>query len=113
MEKILVIGACGQIGVELTLALRKKYGKVNVIASDIREEHALLKGTGPFVMLDAMNASATKALVRKKGITTIYLLAALLSVTGEKNPAMCWGLNMGALRQILDLGVDEKLKIFW
>ncbi|KKR66987.1 MAG: L-threonine 3-dehydrogenase, partial [Parcubacteria group bacterium GW2011_GWF1_40_5] len=53
------------------------------------------------------------ALVKKESITTIYLLAALLSVTGEKNPALCWGLNMGALRQILDLGIEEKLKIFW
>ena len=113
MEKILVIGACGQIGVELTLALRKKFGQNNVLASDIRNEDVSLKGTGPFVILDAMNAEATRALVKKEGITTIYLLAALLSVTGEKNPALCWGLNMGALRQILDLGVAEKLRIFW
>ncbi|HBA45948.1 NAD-dependent epimerase [Candidatus Nomurabacteria bacterium RIFCSPLOWO2_02_40_28] len=113
MEKILVIGACGQIGVELTLALREKYGNENVIASDIREESEILKGTGPFVVLDAMDHEATRALVKKESITTIYLLAALLSVTGEKNPALCWGLNMGALRQILDLGIEEKLKIFW
>jgi nucleoside-diphosphate-sugar epimerase len=113
MEKILVIGACGQIGVELTLALRKKYGNENVIASDIREESPMLTGTGPYAVLDAMDAEATKVLVKKEGITTIYLLAALLSVTGEQNPALCWGLNMGALRQILDLGVEEKLRIFW
>src|SRR3989344_1420533 len=112
MEKILVVGACGQIGVELTLALREKYGNENVIASDIRQESEILKGTGPFVVLDAMDHEATRALVKKESITTIYLLAALLSVTGEKNPALCWGLNMGALRQILDLGIEEKLKIF-
>ncbi len=112
-EKILVIGACGQIGTELTLALREKYGNNNVIASDIREESEMFKGTGPFVILDAMDGEATKALVEKEGITTVYLLAALLSVTGEKNPALCWGLNMGALRQILDLGIEKKLKIFW
>ncbi|OGI45570.1 NAD-dependent epimerase [Candidatus Nomurabacteria bacterium GWB1_40_6] len=113
MEKILIIGACGQIGVELTLALRKKYGKENVIASDIKIESPLLKDTGPFVVLDAMDIEATKTLVKKEKITTIYLLAALLSATGEKNPKLCWDLNMGSLRQILDLGNEEKLKIFW
>ena len=112
-EKILVIGACGQIGTELTLALRQKYGDENVIASDIKEESPLFAGTGPFIKLDAMDAAAIRALVKREKITTIYLLAALLSVTGETNPALCWGLNMGALRQILDLGMAEKLKIFW
>jgi len=66
MEKILIIGACGQIGVELTLALREKYGKENVIASDIKIESPLLKGTGPFVVLDAMDIEATKTLVKKR-----------------------------------------------
>jgi nucleoside-diphosphate-sugar epimerase len=113
MEKILIIGACGQIGVELTLALRKKYGNENILASDIKEENLLLKGTGPYVILDVMDAEATRVLVKKEKITTIYLLAALLSATGEKNPKLCWDLNMGGLRQILELGVEEKLKIFW
>ncbi|OGJ03328.1 NAD-dependent epimerase [Candidatus Nomurabacteria bacterium RIFCSPLOWO2_12_FULL_41_10] len=127
MEKILVIGACGQIGVELTLALRKKYGNENVLATDIKEEHPLLLGTGPFAILDAMDAEAVRALVKAptpsgvgvptesvgKKITTIYLLAALLSATGEKNPKLAWELNMGSLRQILDLSVDEKIKLFW
>lgn len=112
-KKILVIGACGQIGVELTTTLRKMHGNEKVVASDIREEHELLKGTGPFYTLDAQNAEATRALVKKEGITEIYLLAALLSATGEKNPKLAWELNMGSLRQILDLGVDEKIKIFW
>lgn len=113
MSKILVIGACGQIGVELTLALRKIHGGDAVIASDIREEHPLLTGTGPFEVLDAQNAEDTRALVKKYGVKEIYLLAALLSATGEKNPKLAWDLNMGSLRQILDLGVDEGLKIFW
>ena len=111
MEKILIIGACGQIGGELTLALRKKYGNENVIASDIREEVGILKGTGPYVVLDASDVSATRALVKKENVKTIYLLAALLSATGEKNPKLCWDLNMGSLRQVLDLGVEEKIKI--
>src|SRR3989339_978796 len=113
MERILIIGACGQIGVELTLALRAKYGNENVFAADIREENPLLAGTGPFAILDVMDAEATRALVRKEKITTIYLLAALLSATGEKDPKLCWNLNIGSLRQGLDLGVEEKLKIFW
>ncbi|MDQ5922538.1 MAG: hypothetical protein QG644_246 [Patescibacteria group bacterium] len=113
MKKILVIGACGQIGVELTLALRNKFGGENVIATDIRDEHEMLKGTGPFTILDAQDANATRDLVKKEGVTDIYLLAALLSATGEKNPKLAWDLNMGSLRQILDLGVDEKIKIFW
>jgi nucleoside-diphosphate-sugar epimerase len=112
-EKVLVIGACGQIGVELTLALRTLHGSENVIATDIREEHELLKGTGPYQTLDAMNGEATRELVKKEGITDIYLLAALLSATGEKNPKLAWDLNMTSLRQVLDLGVEEKLKIFW
>ncbi|OGI64182.1 NAD-dependent epimerase [Candidatus Nomurabacteria bacterium RIFCSPLOWO2_01_FULL_41_21] len=113
MEKILVIGACGQIGGELTLALRQKYGAGNVIASDIKEEAEILKGTGPFLKLDIMNAEATRDLVKKENIKEIYLLAALLSATGEKNPKLAWELNLGSLRQILHLCVDEKIKLFW
>ena len=117
-EKVLVIGACGQIGVELTLALRKIHGNDNVWASDIRDEHPLLTGTGPYTVLNANDAEATKALVEKEGITQVYLLAALLSATGEANPKLCWDLNMGSLRQVLDLAVEMKnagknLKIFW
>jgi nucleoside-diphosphate-sugar epimerase len=113
MEKILVIGACGQIGVELTLALRKKYGQENVFATDIREENPLLVNTGPFLVLDTLDIVATEKFVKQENITQIYLLAALLSATGEKNPELCWDLNMNSLRNILDLGVKEKIKIFW
>jgi nucleoside-diphosphate-sugar epimerase len=112
MSKILIMGACGQIGVELTLTLRKIHGNVNVIASDLRENHPML-ADGPFVQLDATDATKTREVVEKEGITDIYLLAALLSATGEKNPKLCWDLNMSSLRQILDLGVEKKLKIFW
>ena len=85
-EKILVIGASGQIGVELTLALRKMYGNANVVASDLREENELLKGTGPYVSLDVMNKEMLHVQVIRQNITQIYLLAAILSATGEKNP---------------------------
>ncbi len=112
-EKILIIGACGQIGVELTTALRKIYGNENVVASDIRDEHPLLVGTGPYTQLDATDAVGTKTLVEREGITQIYLLAALLSATGEANPKLCWDLNMSSLRQVLDLAVEKKLKVYW
>ena len=85
-ERILVIGACGQIGVELTLALRKIYGASNVVASDMREENKLLTGTGPYVSLDVMNKEMLHVQIIRQNITQIYLLAAILSATGEKNP---------------------------
>ena len=113
-ERILVIGASGQIGVELTLALRKMYGNANVVASDLREENDLLKGTGPYVSLDVMNKEMLHVQVIRQGITQIYLLAAILSATGEKNPHLAWSLNMQSLLNVLDIAKDENLhKVFW
>lgn len=113
-EKILVIGACGQIGVELTLALRKIYGNANVIASDLREENPLLHGTGPYVSLDVMNKEMLHVQVLRQGITQIYLLAAILSATGEKNPGIAWHINMQSLLNVLDIAREEKLtKVYW
>ena len=113
-EKILVIGASGQIGVELTLALRKIYGNNNVIASDLREENPLLHGTGPYVSLDVMNKEMLHVQVIRQGITQIYLLAAILSATGEKNPHLAWHLNMQSLLNVLDIAKEEKLhKVYW
>jgi nucleoside-diphosphate-sugar epimerase len=113
-EKILVIGASGQIGVELTLALRKIYGNAQVIASDLREENELLKGTGPYVSLDVMNKEMLHVQVIRQGITQIYLLAAILSATGEKNPNLAWSLNMQSLLNVLDIAREEKLhKVYW
>ena len=93
-EKILVIGASGQIGVELTLALRKIYGAANVIASDLREENELLHGTGPYVSIDVMNKEMLHVQVIRQNVTQIYLLAAILSATGEMSPNLAWHLNM-------------------
>ncbi len=113
-EKILVIGASGQIGVELTLALRKIYGNANVVASDLREENELLKGTGPYVSLDVMNKEMLHVQVIRQNITQIYLLAAILSATGEKNPNLAWNLNMQGLLNVLDIAREEKLhKVYW
>src|SRR5262245_39510389 len=113
-EKILVIGASGQIGVELTLALRKIYGNLNVVASDLREENELLKGSGPYVSLDVMNKEMLHVQVIRQNITQIYLLAAILSATGEKNPGLAWHLNMQGLLNVLDIAREEKLqKVYW
>src|SRR5436190_11074366 len=113
-EKILVIGASGQIGVELTLALRKIYGNANVIASDLREENDLLKGTGPYVSIDALNKEMLHVQVIRQNVTQIYLLAAILSATGEKNPNLAWHLNMQSLLNVLDIAREENLhKVYW
>lgn len=113
-DKILVIGACGQIGVELTLALRKIYGSDNVIASDLREENPLLHGTGPYVSLDVMNNEMLHVMVIRQNITQIYLLAAILSATGEKNPNLAWSLNMQSLLNVLEISKDENVKkVYW
>ncbi len=113
-ERILILGACGQIGVELTTALRDKYGAAHVFATDLQEEHPLLKGTGPFAHLDATDGPAILNFVRQNGINQIYLLAALLSATGEKAPMKAWDINMRSLLQVLEMGVQEKIqKIFW
>lgn len=113
-DKILVIGASGQIGVELTLALRKIYGNANVVASDLREENNLLKGTGPYVSLDVMNKEMLHVQVIRQNITQIYLLAAILSATGEKNPNLAWNLNMQGLLNVLDIAREEQIKkVYW
>lgn len=113
-EKILVIGACGQIGVELTTELRKIHGAQNVVASDLRDEHELLKGTGPYVSCDVMNKEMLHVLIIRHNITQVYLLAAILSATGEKNPSLAWHINMQSLLNVLEIAKEEKLsKVYW
>ncbi|MBO9619213.1 MAG: NAD-dependent epimerase/dehydratase family protein [Niabella sp.] len=113
-DKILVIGASGQIGVELTMALREIYGNNNVVASDLREENPLLKGSGPYVSIDVMNKEMLHVQVIRQNITQIYLLAAILSATGEKNPGLAWHLNMQGLLNVLDIAREENIqKVYW
>src|ERR1700712_1567979 len=100
--KIMVIGACGQIGTELTLALRKRYGGAEVIAADLKRESDLLKGTGPYLPLDIMDRVTLQVQVRRHEIKTIYLLAAMLSATGEQQPQLAWKLNMDSLLNTLE-----------
>ncbi len=113
-EKILILGACGQIGVELTTALRLKYGSENVIASDVKDEHPILVGTGPFIKCDVMNKASLLSIIKNFQITQVYLLAAILSATGEKNPPLAWDINMQSLMNILNIAKEEKLnKVYW
>ena len=113
-ERILVIGACGQIGTELTLKLRELYGDENVIASDIRNGNSDLMNSGPFEILDAKDEEAIKAIVAKYEIDQVYLMAAMLSATAEKIPMAAWDLNMDSLFHILNLAKDKKIsKVFW
>ncbi|MEK6450314.1 MULTISPECIES: L-threonine 3-dehydrogenase [unclassified Myroides] len=112
--KILIIGACGQIGSELTIKLRDVYGSNNVIASDIREGNSELMNSGPFEVLNAMDFDAVSSVVEKHKIDEVYLMAALLSATAEKNPAFAWELNMNSLFHVLNLAKEGKIKkIFW
>ncbi|NCI51332.1 NAD-dependent epimerase/dehydratase family protein [Sediminibacterium roseum] len=111
--KILVIGAAGQIGVELTLALRRKYGAENVFASDVVKEPKALKETGPWQNLDVLRADILHSRIIRLGITEIYMLAATLSATGEQDPRKAWKLNMDGLINVLDIAREEKIKLFW
>lgn len=111
---ILIIGACGQIGTELTFALREKYGSKKVIASDIREGNEALMQSGPFEILDATNYDALEEVIAYYEISEVYLMAAMLSATAEKFPMRAWNLNMNTLFNVLNLAKDKKIdKIFW
>ena len=113
-KKVLIIGASGQIGSELTLALRKLYGKNNVIASDIKEGNQELMKSGPFIKVDATHKEEIAECIKFHKVTDVYLMAALLSATAEKYPQLAWELNMNSLSHILELARDKKIKkVFW
>jgi nucleoside-diphosphate-sugar epimerase len=113
-SKILIIGACGQIGTELTTKLREIHGVDNVIASDINTRNLNLVNSGPFEIIDAKNFNAIKDCCEHNNIDTIYLMAALLSATGEKYPMEAWDLNMNSLFHVLNLAKTGVVKkIYW
>ena len=113
-KRILIIGACGQIGTELTAQLRKMYSPHKVIASDIQEGDEALVASGPFEILDATDYSAIEDVVIRYEITDVYLMAAMLSATAEKFPMKGWDLNINSLFNILNLAKEKKIeKIFW
>jgi nucleoside-diphosphate-sugar epimerase len=113
-DTILIIGACGQIGTELTQKLREIYGQNNVIASDIREGTSEMMQSGPFEILDATNKAGILQIVQKYGVTQVYLMAAMLSATAEKFPHKAWELNMSSLLGVLDLAKEKYIKqVYW
>jgi nucleoside-diphosphate-sugar epimerase len=112
--KILIIGACGQIGTELTQKLRSIYGNDNVIASDIRKLNNDIVNNGIFEVVNALDYNQIEHLIEQYQITDVYLMAALLSATAEKNPAFAWDLNMNSLFHVLNLAKAQKIKkVFW
>jgi threonine 3-dehydrogenase len=106
-EKILVIGANGQIGTALTKALQDKYGMSNVVASDLQTPHRSVIGI--FEKLDVLDLERVRAIVQKYGITQIYHLAAILSAKGEQNPRQTWDINMNGLWNVLEIARQEHL----
>ncbi|WP_298550176.1 NAD-dependent epimerase/dehydratase family protein [uncultured Algibacter sp.] len=113
-SKILIIGAGGQIGSELTYKLRQMYGEENVIATDINRNNSDLVNSGTFKTLDAKDYEGVKKCVEMYNIDTVYLMAAMLSATGEKFPEEAWNLNMDSLFHVLNLAKDKIIKkIFW
>lgn len=113
-SKILIIGACGQIGTELTMKLRELHGVDHVIASDINTRNLELVNSGPFEIIDAKNFNAVKDCCLHNNVKTVYLMAALLSATGEKYPMEAWDLNMNSLFHVLNLAKQNVIdKIFW
>jgi nucleoside-diphosphate-sugar epimerase len=110
--RILIIGAGGQIGVELTAELSKIYGSSNVIASDLKATEAF--SNNPFETLDALDGKALFDIVKKHNVKEIYHLAALLSATGEQNPMFAWKLNMESLFNVLELAKEKHINsIYW
>lgn len=111
-DKILIIGAGGQIGIELTQELSLLYGSSNVIAADLQIISAL--PNNPFEKLDILDKETLLNIVKKHGIRQVYLLAALLSATGEQNPMFAWKLNMEGLFNVLDLAKEKHIdKVYW
>lgn len=114
MEKILVIGAAGQLGSELTRSLSESFGSESVIATDLQESARAKFDYCRFEVLDVMNKEGLRDLVKNEKITQIYHLAAVLSATGEKNPMFAWHLNMESLLHVLELAKEFKLdKVYW
>ena len=110
----LVLGACGQIGSELTLALRAAFGEDAVVASDIKEPTLLELKNGPFEFLDASDGEGLRAICEKYHVGTVYHLVAMLSATGEKFPMKAWDLNMQSLLHTLELAKEKVIdKVFW
>jgi len=113
-DTILMIGACGQIGAELTMQLRQQYGGANVIAADIKKPEGELLESGPFAEINVLDQAGIADILDKYRVTQIYNMAAMLSATGEKYPMKAWELNMNGLIHTLELARDRQVKkVYW
>ena len=114
MEHILIIGATGQIGSELTMELRKRYGNTNVVAGYIpgAEPKGELKESGPSAIADVMDAQAVASVVKEYHIDTIYNLAALLSVVAESKPKLAWKIGIDGLWNVLEVAREQGCAVF-
>lgn len=113
-DTILILGACGQIGIELTQKLRSLYGNEQVIASDIREGRAEMMSSGPFEIIDATSKEQILEVIQKYKVTQVYLMAAMLSATAEKYPLKGWDLNMTSLLAVLEIAKEKYIeKVYW
>lgn len=113
-NRILVLGASGQIGTELTQKLRELYGNEQVIASDIKIGTDEMTNSGPFEILDATDKESILKMIQKHQINQVYLLAAMLSATAEKFPQKAWDLNMNSLLAVLELAKEKHIQqVFW
>lgn len=111
---VLVIGAAGQIGTELVMALRQQRGAANVVACDIKTASDEVKATGPFEQLDVLDRDRLFTLVRQYDVAEVYLLAALLSATAEQKVMPAWKLNMDGLFNVLELAREGHIaKVYW
>ena len=110
MKRILVTGAAGQIGSELTMALREKYGNDNVVATGRKTKPSkTILNSGPFEYIDVTNKETIEEMIKKYDIDTIYNMAAILSAVGEDHPQLCWNVNMNGLYNILELAMEYEL----
>lgn len=107
---VLIVGANGQLGSVLATALRDDYGQSNVITSDIRPPQ---EPTGPFELLDVLDADQLDGIIRKYGVTELYHLAAILSAKGEENPKLAWDININGLFNVLEVARAHQLKVFF
>ncbi len=114
LTRILIVGALGQIGTELTQYLRIIYGRDNVIASDIQPASDEISQNGPYRQLDALDGQALRSIIQEFEITQVYLMAAMLSATAEKAPMKAWDLNMNSLFHVLEAAKDGLIqRVFW
>jgi len=115
IKKVLVTGATGQIGSELVVVLRKKYGKDNVVATGHRRKPSeQMLESGPFEYVDVSDRESIPAVLKQYDVDAIYHLAAVLSAIGEENPQLVWNINLGGLYNILEVAREHKIaRVFW